>query len=114
MVSSVVVGDLVYRVVVLRPGDAKPEDWSADHEGMTDCKAGKLYVSEYHDNPARQQSVFFHELVHAALEASGTVRALHALAEAQGRDEDAVEEDFVASFSPALLGALRSAGLVRL
>ena len=111
--KKVMVGDLEYRVCIVRGGTQADRAMDAECEGLTDFHAGRIYIRDRGDNPTRMLSTLVHELLHASIEASGVVRLIRSYALAFELDESDVEEDLVAALSPVLVTALRSAGLLK-
>jgi hypothetical protein len=72
-----------------------------DDEAYFDSQLGKMWIKRL--NPTRDRDAFFHELQHMTLDASGAGRYIR-----KGR-----EEDFVHTYTPALVCSLVSAKLLR-
>lgn len=106
------VADLEYEVRVVRRRDRLPRGMGEFDDGLTDFRRGKIYVRDW-GSPSRVVGSLVHEMVHAALDASGADQFLDGYAVSNKRDPSEVEEDFVRMISPALITALRSSGLLK-
>lgn len=99
---KVTVCGLEYQVVRVRSGE-EPSDWVEGQEGAFDAEKAMIWVKACPGNPSREFDTLMHEIQHVCLDASGAGRFIR-----KGR-----EEDFVHVYTPALIAAQRSAGLLR-
>jgi hypothetical protein len=75
--------------------------------GLCDMTEGRIWLDEaIRDNPSLVVSTLVHEIMHAVMGATGTGHR------AFGDDSDA-EEHFIRQFTPGMITALQSAGLMR-
>lgn len=91
-----------YRVVYLHPGAPRPEGMEENVEGWCDYESGILYVC-VSPSGSRNHGTLVHEIVHAALEASGASWLLARVAEKANQDSDDLEETLVRMLAPALV-----------
>lgn len=92
----------VIRVTGRTPKSLLPVEWKDTTCGyfVTDPKA-TIWVRAFPGNPQRELDSFVHELQHAVLDASGAGRFVKR------------EEDFLHTYTPALITTLKSAKVIR-
>lgn len=93
----------VLRVTPRTPRKALPPEWKDDTDGYWLAAEKRILVKAYPKNAERELDSLVHELQHAALDASGAGRFLKANR----------EEDFLHTYTPALIATLKAAKVIR-
>jgi hypothetical protein len=94
-----------YRLVWLHDSDPTPVGMDADDQGWTDYNSGIIYV-RVQACSSRNHGTKVHEILHAALDASGAEWFIGELATKAGMDTDFALETVVRMLAPALVSVV--------
>ena len=96
-----------YKVILVEEGALG----EVEQDGECNFEAGTITLRSRPDHPTRVLDSFFHEVCHACFEGNGLQTYLRSVLRNR-RQVDQVEEQIIRMLVPALVPALRSAGLL--